>query len=163
MQNFPLIPPLQYDCFKMIFSCIEYKFERQNKLSAWNWHGYHLDFSNPKVRFFPENIIEGFHLEDIKNLTIPPDIIPAGHSFSKEITPLKFLAREPLTGKSNQAGKITSGPIPNGKNGILTYSFDFGEFLSIMPSNSFPIGLSGCFATICTAILLAFCNFPLFK
>ena len=63
----------------------------------------------------------GIQPKDIKNLTIPSDIIPAGHSFSKEITPLKLLAREPITGKGSQAGKITPGPIPNGKNGIFLF------------------------------------------
>lgn len=63
----------------------------------------------------------GIQPKDIKNLTIPPDIIPAGHSFSKEISPLKLLAREPLTGKGTKAGKITSGPIPNGESGILLF------------------------------------------
>jgi hypothetical protein len=66
-------------------------------------------------------VFKGIQPKDIKNLTIPPDIIPAGHSFSKVITPLKLLAREPISGKSNQAGKITSGPIPNGKNGIFLF------------------------------------------
>ena len=63
----------------------------------------------------------GIQPGDIKNLTILPDIIPAGHSFSKEITPLKLLAREPIIGKGRLAGKITSGPIPNGKSGILLF------------------------------------------
>jgi hypothetical protein len=66
-------------------------------------------------------VFSGIQPEDIKNLTIPPEIIPAGHSFSKVITPLKLLAREPISGKSNQAGKLTSGPIPNGESGILLF------------------------------------------
>jgi hypothetical protein len=66
-------------------------------------------------------VFDGIQPGDIKNLTIPPDIIPSDHSFSKEISPLKLLAREPLTGKGNKAGKITPGPIPNGKNGIFLF------------------------------------------
>jgi len=66
-------------------------------------------------------VFKGIEPKDIKNLTIPPDTIPAEHSFSKEITPLKLLAREPLTGRGRLAGKITSGPIPNGKSGILLF------------------------------------------
>ena len=66
-------------------------------------------------------VFKGIQPKDIKNLTIPPDIIPAGRSFSKEITPLKLLAREPLSGKSKLAGKITPGLIPNGKSGILLF------------------------------------------
>ena len=43
---------------KMIFSCYAHDYEGQNKLTAWNWHGYKLDFSNRKVRFSPGNTIE---------------------------------------------------------------------------------------------------------
>ena len=66
-------------------------------------------------------VFKGIQTKDIKNFTIPPDIIPAGSSFSKEITPLKLLAREPLSGKGRDAGKITPGLIPNGKSGILLF------------------------------------------
>jgi hypothetical protein len=66
-------------------------------------------------------VFKGIQPNDIKNLTLPPDIIPAERTFSKEITPLKLLAREPLTGSSKLAGKITSGPIPSGKSGILLF------------------------------------------
>jgi len=66
-------------------------------------------------------VFRGIQPKDIKNLTISPDIIPAGQSFSKEITPLKILAREPLIGKGKQPGKISPGPIPNGNNGILLF------------------------------------------
>ncbi|MBW2603093.1 MAG: hypothetical protein JRE28_02100 [Deltaproteobacteria bacterium] len=63
----------------------------------------------------------GIKPEDIKNSTIPADIIPAGQSFTKDISPSKLLAREPLMGKGAKAGKITTGPIPNGKNGIFLF------------------------------------------
>jgi hypothetical protein len=66
-------------------------------------------------------VFEGIKPENIKSLTIPPDIIPAGQSFTKDITPLKLLAREPITGKGAKAGKITSGPIPTGESGILLF------------------------------------------
>lgn len=66
-------------------------------------------------------VFKGIQPGDIKNLTVPSDIIPAGHSFSKTIMPLKLLARESLTGKGKQAGRITPGPIPNGKNGIFLF------------------------------------------
>lgn len=66
-------------------------------------------------------VFVGIQPEKIKNLTIPPDIIPAGQSFEKDITPLKLLAREPLTGKGAKAGKITPGPIPKGENGIFLF------------------------------------------
>lgn len=64
---------------------------------------------------------KGIKPENIKNSTIPADIIPAEQSFTKDISPLKLLAREPITGKGAKAGKTTTGPIPNGKNGIFLF------------------------------------------
>jgi len=64
-------------------------------------------------------VFKGIQPENIKSLTIPPDVIPAGQSFTKDITPLKLLAREPITGQGAKAGKITPGPIPTGENGIF--------------------------------------------
>ena len=66
-------------------------------------------------------VFKGIEPENIKSLTIPPDTIPAGQSFTKDISPFKLLAREPLTGKGAKAGKITTGPIPNGENGIFLF------------------------------------------
>jgi hypothetical protein len=66
-------------------------------------------------------VFKGIQPKDIRNLTIPPRIIPAGQSFSIEITPFKLLAREPITGRGKQAGKITPGLIPKGQNGILLF------------------------------------------
>jgi len=66
-------------------------------------------------------VFKGIKPENIKNSTIPPDTIPAGQSFTKDISPLKLVAREPLTGKGAKAGKITSGPIPAGESGIFLF------------------------------------------
>ena len=66
-------------------------------------------------------VFKGIQPENIKNSTIPPDTISEGQSFTKDITPLKLLAREPLTGKGARAGKITSGPIPTGESGIFLF------------------------------------------
>jgi hypothetical protein len=66
-------------------------------------------------------VFKGIQPENIKNSTIPPDTVSAGQSFTKDITPLKLLAREPLTGKGAKAGKITSGPIPTGESGIFLF------------------------------------------
>ncbi len=66
-------------------------------------------------------VFKGIKPENIKNSTIPPDTIPSGQSLTKDISPLKLVAREPLTGKGAKAGKITSGPIPNGENGIFLF------------------------------------------
>ena len=66
-------------------------------------------------------VFKGIKPENIKNSTIPTDTIPAGQSFTKDISPLKLVAREPLTGKGAKAGKITSGPIPTGESGIFLF------------------------------------------
>jgi hypothetical protein len=66
-------------------------------------------------------VFRGILPEDIKNSTIPPDIIPAGQSFSKRISPYRLLARAPLARNDKNAGEISSGPIPNGENGILLF------------------------------------------
>jgi len=66
-------------------------------------------------------VFKGIKPDDIKNLTIPPDIIPAGDIFSKLISPYKLLALAPIrdTGKGLAESGINPGIIPNGKNGIL--------------------------------------------
>lgn len=66
-------------------------------------------------------VFKGIQPENIRSLTITPDVIPTGQSFTKDITPLKLLAREPITGKGAKAGKITPGPIPTGENGIILF------------------------------------------
>jgi hypothetical protein len=66
-------------------------------------------------------VFMGIRPEDIKNSTIPADIIPAGQSFSKRISPYRLLARAPLARNDKNAGEISSGPIPNGENGILLF------------------------------------------
>lgn len=66
-------------------------------------------------------VFKGIKPDDIKNLTIPHDIIPAGNTFSKVISPYKLLALAPIrdTGKGLAESGINPGIIPNGKNGIL--------------------------------------------
>jgi len=66
-------------------------------------------------------VFKGIKPEDIKNLTIPPDIIPAGDTFSKVISPYKLLARAPIrdSSKGKAESSIMPGIMPNGKNGIL--------------------------------------------
>ena len=66
-------------------------------------------------------VFRGIRPEDIKNSTIPPDIIPAGQFFSKRISPYRLLARAPLARNDKNAGEISSGPIPNGENGIVLF------------------------------------------
>jgi len=66
-------------------------------------------------------VFKGIKPEDIKNLTIPPNIIPAGDTFSKVISPYKLLARAPIrdSSKGKAESNIMPGIMPNGKNGIL--------------------------------------------
>ena len=66
-------------------------------------------------------VFRGIRPEDIKNSTIPPDVIPAGQSFSKRISPYRLLARAPLARNDKNAGEISSGPIPDGENGIVLF------------------------------------------
>jgi hypothetical protein len=83
-----------------------------------NWNKTHYIYNGRNLGIF---VFKGIEPENIKNSTIPPDTISAGQSFTKDISPLKLLAREPLTGKSAKAGKITSGPIPKGESGIFLF------------------------------------------
>jgi hypothetical protein len=65
-------------------------------------------------------VFKGIDPEDIKNLTIPADIVPPGAKFSKEIAPAKLVAFTPLKDRSVGADKsgFSPGVIPDGKNGI---------------------------------------------
>jgi len=97
------------------------------RLKVVNKTGKDLEIDWNKTRYIYNGrdigvfVFKGIQPENIKNSTIPPDTISAGQSFTKDISPLKLLAREPLTGKGAKAGKITSGPIPTGKNGIFLF------------------------------------------
>jgi len=97
------------------------------RLKVMNKTGKDLEIDWNKTRYLYNGrdigvfVFKGIKPENIKSLTIPSDIIPAGQSFTKDITPLKLLAREPVTGKGAKAGKITSGPIPTGESGIFLF------------------------------------------
>ncbi len=88
----------------------------------WNKTRYLYNGRNEGVFVFM-----GIRPEDIKNSTIPPDIIPAGQSFSKRISPYRLLARAPLARNDKNAGEISSGPIPNGENGIVLFVRQNGD------------------------------------
>ena len=85
----------------------------------------HIDWNKTRYLYNGRDegvfVFKGIRPEDIKNSTIPPDIIPAGQSFSKRISPYRLLARAPLTRQDKNAGEISSGPIPNGENGIVLF------------------------------------------
>ena len=63
-------------------------------------------------------IFEGIVPEDIKNLTIPDDIVPAGEKITKTIAPHKLLAWTPFGGRITSNGRINPGIVPAGRNGI---------------------------------------------
>jgi hypothetical protein len=66
-------------------------------------------------------VFKGIKAEDIKNLTIPFDVVSPGHTFSKEIAPVKLVTWARL--KDRSIGKDDSGfspgIIPEGENGII--------------------------------------------
>jgi len=65
-------------------------------------------------------IFGGIDPEDIKNLTIPSDIVPPGGTLSKEISPIKLIGLAPLRERSvskNDSG-FSPGIIPEGDNGM---------------------------------------------
>lgn len=66
-------------------------------------------------------VFEGMDPENIREQTIPEDIVPAGGIFSKEISPYKMLARAPMRSRDRKEGEkaIKFGPLPAGENGIL--------------------------------------------
>jgi len=96
-------------------------------LTIKNNTGENLEIDWNKSRYIYNNRArEGFTFrgivpEDIKNLAIPPDVIPAGKTFSREIAPMKLIAFAPFRDSSieeNESG-ITPGIIPAGENGIF--------------------------------------------
>ncbi len=82
----------------------------------WNKTRYLVDGKNHGGFVF-----EGIDPQTIKTASIPPDIIPAGDIFSKEIAPYKMLAMAPFRDKTVDAGqtRISPGLLPAGENGIV--------------------------------------------
>lgn len=66
-------------------------------------------------------VFKGIEPKDIKNWTIPPDVIRPEATFSKEIAPYKLLARSPIRERKvgTDEPAIHPGPIPAGESGIL--------------------------------------------
>jgi hypothetical protein len=96
-------------------------------LSITNRTGKDFEIDWNKTRYIHNGrrygvfVFKGIKPEDIRNLTIPPDIIPAGGTFSKVISPYKLLARPPLRDPGVEAteSSIDPGILPTGENGIL--------------------------------------------
>ena len=80
----------------------------------WNKTRYIL-----KGRNYGGFVFKGIDPAEVRNSTIPPDIIPARGKFSRVIAPYRLLARAPLRDRSMSESTISAGILPNGKNGIV--------------------------------------------
>ena len=80
-----------------------------------DWNKTHYIHNNRSLGIF---VFKGIRPQDIKDLTIPPDIVPARGTFTKEISPFKLIARAPFRAGINEPS-ISPGPVPIGKSGIL--------------------------------------------
>jgi len=103
----------------------DYRFFVSFRLTITNKTDKDLEIDWNKTRYIYNGrsngglIFEGIKPEDIKNLTIPADIIPAGHTFSKEISPFILLARAPIRERIESEPAISFGIMPTGENGIM--------------------------------------------
>ena len=88
----------------------------KNLVIDWNKTRYLLDGKNNGGFVF-----NGIDPQAMKTATIPPDTIPGGGAFSKEIAPYKMLAMAPFRDQSVAAGKtrISPGLLPAGENAIV--------------------------------------------
>ncbi len=75
-----------------------------------------------KTRYLYKNkaygtfVFAGVNEKNIHNL--PPDIVPAGGTLTKVISPLKMVAWKPLKTRHVDTPGFSRGPIPEGENGI---------------------------------------------
>ena len=103
----------------------DYKFFVSFRLTITNKTDKDLEIDWNKTRYIYNGrlhgglIFKGIKPEDIKSLTIPADIIPAGHTFSKVISPFKLLARAPIRKRDTSEPAISPGIMPTGENGIM--------------------------------------------
>ena len=76
-------------------------------------------------------VFEGINPDDVKNMTVAPEVIPAGATFSKQIAPFRLVAWTPLRDQSVPIGqnRINPGLIPAGENGIFLVVRQNGETL----------------------------------
>ena len=103
----------------------DYKFFVSFRLTITNKTDKDLEIDWNKTRYIYNGrlhgglIFKGIKPEDIKSLTIPADIIPAGHTFSKVISPFILLARAPIRKRDTSEPAISPGIMPTGENGIM--------------------------------------------
>jgi hypothetical protein len=65
---------------------------------------------------FGRFVFAGVNKDNVHNL--PPDLVPAGNTFTKIISPLKMVAWKPLKSSKMDTASFSRGPIPEGENGI---------------------------------------------
>ncbi len=80
-----------------------------------DWNKTHYIHNNRPLGIF---VFKGIRPQDIKDLTIPPDIVPTRGTFSKEISPYRLIGRAPFREGINEPS-IRPGPVPTGQSGIL--------------------------------------------
>jgi hypothetical protein len=93
-----------------------------------------LEIDWNKTRYFHNNriggafVFKGIDPKTVKELTIPPDIITPGQTFSKEIMPVKLIAWSPLR-ESRPAGErgFSPGMLPAGENGLMLVVMQDGK------------------------------------
>ena len=66
--------------------------------------------------FHERFVFEGVTTENVHNL--PSDTVPAGSTLTKEISPLNLVGWKPLSARDMGGPSFTSGPLPEGINGI---------------------------------------------
>jgi len=92
-----------------------------------------IDWNRTKYLFDGKNygifVFEGIDPQTIKTGSIPPEEIPAGSVFSREIAPYKLLALAPFRDKTVEPGqtRISPGPLPAGENSIALFITRDGE------------------------------------
>lgn len=116
----------------------DHKFFVSFRLMVSNKTGKSLAVDWNKTRYIHNGrtrgvfVFQGISPDDIKNSTIPSDIIPAGERFAKVISPYKLLARGPISDRSKgiTAPNMYPGIMPNGENGILLVVRQNGKEIS---------------------------------
>ncbi len=103
----------------------DYEFFVSFLLSVTNKTDENLEIDWNKTRYIHKGlnyggfVFGGIDPADVRNSTIPPDIIPARGKFSKVISPYRLLARAPLREQSMSESTISAGILPDGENGIV--------------------------------------------
>jgi len=104
-----------------------YEFFVSFLLSVTNKTDKNLEIDWNKTRYILNGrgyggfVFKGIDPAEVRNSTIPPDIIPARGKFSKVIAPYRLLARAPIrdSGKTGSEAGIHPGILPDGENGIV--------------------------------------------